>query len=67
MIERRPRAPALRVKAFLEIAPRASSEPQVDVLHLEQALVLLHQSVLGFDENALERRLAEVIEHRYHR
>jgi hypothetical protein len=61
MIERNPRAPALRSMAFPEIAPRASrGQRKLDVLHLEQPLILLDQRILGFDQDARERRLVEV-------
>ena len=48
-------------------AERLLGQRQVDVLHLEQPLVLLYQGVLRLGEDALERRLVEVLERRDHR
>ena len=49
MIERRPRAPVLRSMALRAIVPRASSaQREIDRFHLEQALILLDQRVLGW-------------------
>ena len=68
MIERRPRAPVLRSIALLAIErQRLVLEGQVDVLHLEQALVLLDQRVLRLLQDPLQRVLVEVLERREHR
>ena len=68
MIERRPRAPVLRSIAFLAIErQRLVLEGQLDVLHLEQALILLDQRVLRLGEDLDQRRLVEVLERRDHR
>jgi hypothetical protein len=61
MIDRSPLAPVLRSIAFLEIAASASSG-RVNALHLEQPPVLLHKRVLGLGQDALERRLVEVLD-----
>jgi len=49
MIERRPRAPGLAVDALRAIAPKASYRQALRSIdsHLEQALILLDQRVLG--------------------
>ena len=68
MIERRPRAPVLRSIALRAIAFSASSvKVSFDVLHLEQALVLLDQRVLRLGQDLHQRRLVEVFERRDHR
>src|SRR5262249_41877168 len=41
---------------------RLLRQREVDRLHLEQPLVLLHQRILGLGENELERGLVEVLE-----
>ena len=65
MIERRPRAPVLRSMALRDDVHRASSwKVSFDVLHLEQALILLDQRVLRLGEDLLERFLVEVLERR---
>ena len=46
MIERRPRAPVLRLIAFSAIDERLVGELELDALHLEELLVLLDQRVL---------------------
>src|SRR5262249_16954882 len=43
-------------------AQRLLRQREIDRLHLEQPLVLLHQCVLGLGENELEGRLVEVLE-----
>src|SRR5215204_3257240 len=43
-------------------AERLLLERELDVLHLEEALVLLHERVLGLLEDALQRHLVEVLE-----
>src|SRR5215203_3665048 len=43
-------------------AERLFLERELDVLHLEEALVLLHERVLGLLEDALQRHLVEVLE-----
>src|SRR5262249_21389521 len=43
-------------------AQRLLRQREIDRLHLEQPLVLLHQRVLGLGENELEGRLVEVLE-----
>src|SRR5262245_36621616 len=48
-------------------AERLFRQGQIDRLHLEQPLVLLHQRVLGLGENELERGLVEVLERGDHR
>jgi hypothetical protein len=63
MIERSPRAPVLRSMALRAMAPSASSASvEIDRLHLEQPLILLHQRVLGLGENELEGGLVEILE-----
>jgi len=47
-------------------AHRFFLEAQLDALHLEHALVLFHQCVLRFREDALERRLVEIFQRRDH-
>ena len=68
MIERRPRAPVLRAIA-LRATPRSASSvnSRRDVLHLEQALVLLDQRVLRLGQDLDQRVLVEVLERRDHR
>ncbi len=62
MIERRPRAPVLRSIACLAIAFRASCvERELDVFHVEQALVLLDQRVLRLGQDLDQRVLVEVL------
>jgi hypothetical protein len=52
MIERRPRAPVLRWIALAgDGAPARPRERQLDVLHLEQALILLDQRVLRLGQD----------------
>ena len=52
MMERSPRAPVLRAIAFLAMAPSVSPRhSEIDPLHLEQPLILLHQRVLGLGQN----------------
>src|SRR4029077_8075614 len=48
-------------------AKRLVGEGQFDILHLEQALILLHQRVLRIGENIFQRSLVEVFQRRYHR
>src|SRR5262249_36817030 len=43
-------------------AQRLLRQREIDRLHLEQPLVLLHQCVLGLGKNELERGLVEVLE-----
>src|SRR6266545_5050754 len=43
-------------------AERLICQGQIDALHLEQALVLLHQRVLRLREDALEGQLVEILE-----
>src|SRR6266536_4783029 len=63
MIERRPRAPVLRVDGFAgNGAERLLHQREIDRLHLEQPLVLLHQRVLWLGENKLERGFVEILE-----
>jgi hypothetical protein len=57
MIERRPRAPVLRSMARLAMRrQRVLVEGQFDILHLEQALVLLDQRVLRLGQDLDQRR-----------
>jgi hypothetical protein len=44
-----------------ECFPRHS---EIDPLHLEQPLILLHQRVLGLGQNELERGLVEILKRR---
>src|SRR5262249_22557267 len=48
-------------------AERLVGEGQLDVLHLEQALILLDQRVLRIGQNLLQRGLVEILERRDHR
>src|SRR5262245_46077023 len=66
-IERRPRAPVLRSIALRNRAQRLVGKRQLDVLHLEQALVLLDQRVLRIGEDPLQRSFVEILERRNHR
>src|SRR6266542_3275305 len=43
-------------------AQRLLRQREIDRLHLEQPLVLLHKRVLGLRENELERWLIEILE-----
>ncbi len=56
MIERRPRAPVLRSMARLRSPTGVLVEGQVDISHLEQALVLLDQRVLRLGQDLDQRR-----------
>ncbi len=57
MMERRPRAPVRRRIAFLAIeCMRLFLEAQLDAFHLEHALILLGQRVLGAREDFDQRR-----------
>src|SRR5204862_3570053 len=47
-------------------AQRLLGKREIDRLHLEQPLVLLHQRVLGLGENELEGGLVEVLERGHH-
>src|SRR6266702_3369669 len=49
-----------RAKSFV-------GEGQFDVLHLEQPLILLHQSVLRIGQNLLERSFVEILQRGDHR
>src|SRR3977135_3408870 len=49
-----------RAKSFV-------GEGQLDVLHLEQPLILLHQSVLRIGQNLLERSFVEILQRGDHR
>ena len=67
-IERRPRAPVLRSIAFLATdVQRLVGEAQLDVLHVEQLLILLHQRVLRLDQDLDQGFLVEVLERGDHR
>ncbi len=69
MIERRPRAPVLRSMALRGDRRCSASSVKVssNVLHLEQALVLLDQRVLRLGQDLHQRRLVEVLERRHDR
>src|SRR5262249_55601850 len=43
-------------------ADRLLRQREIDRLHLEQALILLHQRIFGLGENELERGLIEILE-----
>ena len=65
MMERSLRAPVLRSMAFLAMAPSASlRHSEIDPLHREQLLILLHQRVLGLGQDELERGLVEILKRR---
>jgi hypothetical protein len=68
MIERSPLAPVVALHRLLGDSPeRLVGKGEIDALHLEQPLVLFHQRVLRFGEDALERRLVEVLQGCDHR
>src|SRR6266852_5634378 len=48
-------------------AKRLVGEGQLDVLHLEQPLILLHQRVLRIGQNLLERSFVEILQRGDHR
>src|SRR6478672_238394 len=48
-------------------AKRLVGEGELDILHLEQPLVLLHQRVLRIGQNLLQRSLVEIFQGRDHR
>src|SRR5580692_11708399 len=60
------RAQAARAGLAVDRRQRLVGEGQIHRLHLEHALVLLDQRVLRLGEDALERRLVEVLQRRDH-
>src|SRR5262249_40298560 len=48
-------------------AKRIFVNRQIDIFHVEQALILLHERILGLDQDAFQRVLVEILERRYHR
>ena len=63
-----PARPSLAVDGFAgDGAKRFLRHGQINSLHLEQLLILLHQRVLGLRQDALERSLVEVLERGYDR
>jgi hypothetical protein len=65
MMERRPRAPVLRLIAFLTMAPSASSATVIPPSRT--AVILLDKRVLGLGQDGLERGLVEILKRRHDR
>src|ERR1700736_866980 len=68
--ENRAQAPRAGLALDRLAGDRAESligERQLDVLHLEQPLILLHQSVLRIGQNLLERNFIEILQRGDHR
>ena len=67
-IERRPRAPVLRLMARSAIASRAAgSKTQLDVLHLEELAVLLGQRIAGLGQDADHGLAVQLLQTGHHR
>ena len=65
MMERNPRAPSLLVDRLPgDCAECFLRHSEIDPLHLEQLLILLHQRVLRLGQDELERGLFKILKRR---